>query len=580
MLDAQRLYGPDASDHWSGGGIAVGRNLARLVPEDRFDAQPVVGGGGRFVLVADVRIDNRSEIGSALGLEGPEFAEWSDSSLLLAAWERWEEGCLDRLVGDFAFAVWDSERRRLVLARDFAGARPLHFHASTGLFAFASMPAGLHGLSEIPCAPDLDYAARALQAGMPPTRGSWFAGIERVRPGHLLTVAAGEASQRRWWHGPAATVRLGRPDDYAEALRSHLDQAVRARLRGQSQVAAHLSGGLDSSAVATSAASLLAPDGRVVAFTALPRTGYCESRVPPLLDEGPLAAATAAMWGNMEHVALAAAGPLPLGRLDEYTALFGQPLPNLCNLPWMMRIADSARERGLKVLLTGQYGNFAFSYDGMMLLPDLLRRGRLPALARQVSALWRGRFIGPRAIAGAVLRPFLAGGSHSLRERDLRRRPFDVNDVGCLLKGELARSGIDCRDPTADRLLVEFCLAVPPEEFVRGGIPRSLARRALVGRVPDALLAERRKGIQAPDWHEPAAAQRGALSAELRAFAATPAAHLLPLDRLQAMLDAWPDADWSRPAVSRDYRSRLLRPISLAYFLSHADGGPEFSQIP
>jgi asparagine synthase (glutamine-hydrolysing) len=572
MLDAQRRYGPDAADRWSGGDIAVGRNLARLVPEDRFDAQPVVGGGGRFVLVADLRIDNRSEVGSALGVESRRLAGWSDSALLLAAWERWEEKCLDRLVGDFAFAIWDSERRRLVLARDFAGARPLHFHASTGLFAFASMPAGLHALPEIPRAPDLDFAARALQAGMPPNSGSWFAGIERIRPGHLLTVAAGEASQRRWWHGPAATVRLGRASDYAEALRSHLDEAVRARLRGQSEVAAHLSAGLDSSAVATSAAHLLAPAGRVVAFTAVPRTDYCESRSPPLLDEGPLAAATAAMWGNIEHVTLPAAGPLPLGRLDEYTALFGQPLPNLCNLPWTMAIADKAAALGLKVLLTGQYGNFAFSYDGMMLLPHLLRRGRLPALARQVAALWRGRFISPRAIAGAVLRPFLAGGSQSPSERDLRRRAFDVNDVGCLLKGELARSGIDSRDPTADRRLVEFCLAVPPEEFVRGGIPRSLARRALVGRVPKAVLEERRKGVQAPDWHEPAAAQRDVLCAELRAFAATPAADLLPLDRLHAMLDAWPDADWSRPAVSRDYRSRLLRPISLAYFLRQANG--------
>jgi asparagine synthase (glutamine-hydrolysing) len=574
MLDAQRVYGPDASDLWSGGSIAIGRNLARLVPEDGFDVQPVVGGGGRFVLVADLRIDNRSEIGSALGIEGGQLAGSSDSALLLAAWERWEEGCLDRLVGDFAFAVWDSERRRLVLARDFAGARPLHFHASAGLFAFASMPSGLHGLPEIPRAPDLDYAARALQAGMPPISGSWFAGIERVRPGHLVTIAAGEASQRRWWHGPAATVRLGRPDDYAEALRNHLDEAVRARLRGQSEVAAHLSGGLDSSAVATSAAYLLGPAGRVVAFTALSPTDYCESRSPPLLDEGPLAAATAAMWANMEHVTLPAAGPLPLDRLGEYTELFGQPLPNLCNLPWTMRIADSARERGLKVLLTGQYGNFAFSYDGMMLLADLLRKGRFPALARQVAALWHRRFVRPRAIAGAVLRPFLAGSSHSPGEHDLRRRAFDINDVGGLLKGELARSGIDCRDPTADRRLVEFCLAIPHEEFLRGGVPRSLARHALVGRVPEAVLAERRKGVQAPDWHEPAAAQRGDLRAELRGFAATSAAHLLPLDRLNAMLDAWPNADWSRTAVSRDYRSQLLRPISLAYFLSRANGKP------
>ena len=572
VLDAQQRYGPDAQALWSNGtDFALGRNLARLLPEDAFDAQPLAGAGGRFTLVADIRLDNRAEIASALGIGGPGHGRRADADLLLAAWERWEEASLQRLVGDFAFAVWDAERRRLVLARDFAGARPLHFHASSSLFAFASMPAGLHALPEIPRAPDLDFAARTVEAGNAPPSGSWYVGIERVRPGHLLTVSGGEAAQRRWWHPAAATLRLRRPQDYAEALRSRLDEAVRARLRGESRVAAHLSGGLDSSAVATSAAHLLAQGGHVTAFTALPRPGYCASRSPPLLDEGPLAAATAALWPNLEHVVLPAAGPLALDRLDEDTELFGQPLPNLCNLPWATAIADAARARGLKVLLTGQYGNFAFSYDGMFLLADLLRRGRFASLAGHMAALWRGGFVRPRSLAGAMLRPLLGPRDRPpVRERDLRLRVFDLTDVGNLTKGELARSGLDCRDPTADRRLVEFCLSVPPEEFVRGGIPRSLARRALAGRVPEFVLAEPRKGVQAPDWHEPASVQRDALAALLDSFAATPASALLPLRDLRGMMDAWADADWRRPAVSREYRARLLRAVSLGHFLGHA----------
>lgn len=573
ILDAQLRYGPDAQAQWSDGTeIALGRNLARLVPEDAFDAQPLAGAGGRFTLVADIRLDNRAEVASALGIGGPGLARLSDSALLLAAWERWEEACLERLVGDFAFAVWDAERRRLLLARDFAGSRPLHFHANPDLFAFASMPAGLHALPAIPRAPDLDFAARALQRGDAPPSGSWFAGIERVRPGHLLVASSGEAIQRRWWHPPAATVRLRRPQDYADALRSHLDEAVRARVRGESRVAAHLSGGLDSSAVATSAAHLLADHGQVTAFTALPRPGYCESRSPPLLDEGPFAAATAALWPNVEHVILPAAGPLPLDRLDDLGDMFGQPLPNLCNLPWATAIADAARQRRLNVLLTGQYGNFAFSYDGMFLLADLLRRGRLVSLVRHLAALRRGSFVRPRSLAGAMLRPLLSTGGRPVRQRGLRMRAFDVNDVGNLVKGELARSGLDCRDPTADRRLVEFCLAVPPEEFFRNGIPRSLARRALRGRVPEFVLAERRKGVQAPDWHEPAFAQRDALTALMDSFAATPASALLPLHDLRGMLNEWPEADWSQASVSRDYRARLLRSVSLGHFLSRAYG--------
>ncbi len=570
MLDAQRRYGPNSSGHWSGGDVAVGRNLAKLLPEDAFDVQPLVGGGGRFVLVADLRIDDRGEMAAALGIDRARLARWSDGALLLAAWERWQEACVERLVGDFAFALWDSQRRAFFLARDFAGSRPLHVHSSPRLFAFASMPAGLHALPEIERAPDVDFAARAIGAGVPPLSGSWFAGIERVRPGHVLTVRADGSEQRRWWKPAHPPIRLASGDAYAEALRAHLDDSVRARLRGQDHVAAHLSAGLDSSAIATSAAHLLAPAGRVTAFTAVPRAGYCETRSPALLDEAPFASATAALWPNMDHVTLAAAGPLPLDRLDDYVDLFGQPFPNLCNAPWMTAIGDAARALGLRVLLTGQYGNFAFSYDGLLLLPDLLRRGRLPALAGHLAALWRGGFVAPRTLAGALLRPLLGHGSAPAGERERRLRSFDLNDVGGLAKGELARSGIDWRDPTADRRLVEFCLAVPAAEFLRGGVPRSLARRALAGRVPDFVLAEPRKGIQAPDWHEPAAAQRTSLAARLDEFAATPACRLLPLDDLRAMLAEWPGADWTSPAVSRRYRSGLLRSFALAHFLHRA----------
>jgi asparagine synthase (glutamine-hydrolysing) len=587
MLDAQRCYGPHDSRSWSGDdGIALGRNLWGLVPEDAFDVQPLIGGGGRFVLAADLRLDNREELVESLGIGGERAAQAADASLLLAAWEKWGEASLTRIVGDFAFALWDRERRALFLARDFAGSRPLHFHRSPGLIAFATMPRGLHALPEIPRAPDLGFAARTVAEGRPPLCGSWFEGVERVRPGHLLVADQAAVSQRRWWHPPTELVRLKSPDEYAEALRDQLDRATASRVRGQKRVAAHLSGGLDSSAVATSAARLVGGSGRVTAFTAVPRAGYCASRSTPMLEEGPLAAETAAAWPNIELVQLPAAGPLPLEELDLYVSRFEQPLPNLCNMHWTAAIAEAARSRGLNVLLTGQFGNFAFSSDGTPLLPDLLRRGRLLSLGRHMSAMRRTGYMPLRSSAAAALRPLLAAAISAVRrrtgrsaghalagEREIRLRPFEANDVGSLGKGILAGWGVDCRDPTADRRLVEFTFTVPPEEFLRGGIPRSLARRALAGRVPQSVLSERRKAVQAPDWHEPAAAQREALAREVEAIAASAAAALVPVEQLRAMVAGWDQADWSDPATSRLYRAVLLRHLSLGHFIGHAGRG-------
>ena len=124
MLSAQKLYGPHHGAQWSDGGVALGRRLMRVLPEDAFDRQPLIGGEGRYVLVADVRLDNRDELTEALRIPAPQARTLCDAAILLAAIERWDESCLERLVGDYAFAVWDGARRRLLLARAPLGQRP------------------------------------------------------------------------------------------------------------------------------------------------------------------------------------------------------------------------------------------------------------------------------------------------------------------------------------------------------------------------------------------------------------------------------------------------------------------------
>ena len=159
MLAAQAIYGPHDSSQWDAGAIALGRRLFRTLSEDVHDRQPLTGAAGRYTLVANLRLDNRDELMRDLQIPPERACTLPDASILLAAWERWREACFDRLVGDYAFALWDSGENRLVLARDALGQRPLHYHRGKNFLAFASMPKGLHASAEIPRAPDEERIA-------------------------------------------------------------------------------------------------------------------------------------------------------------------------------------------------------------------------------------------------------------------------------------------------------------------------------------------------------------------------------------------------------------------------------------
>ncbi|HEX8191619.1 MAG TPA: asparagine synthase-related protein [Allosphingosinicella sp.] len=619
MLAALRPYGPDDAATASAGDATFCRALARLLPEDDFDRQPLALSASRSLLVADLRLDNRDELADALGIAHAELAQLSDSALLARALERWGEAAVPRLVGDFAFAWLDAARGRLLLARDALGQRPLFWHSGRGFAAFASMAKGLHASGLVRRACDEDTLARYL-IGLPP-RGdaSFHKDVRRVLPGHVVSITAEGARATRYWHPSSEILRLRTFDDYVEAYRFELDRAVACRLRRNSgPVATHLSGGWDSSAVTATAARQLSASGdRLLAYTAVPAPGAAAADPRDRFsDEGPLAAATADAYPNIAHRIVPGDGRSPLADLGRWAELFDRPVFNLSNHVWLADIRSRAKAERATVLLTGELGNWTISAAPNNALAELLAQRQWRAWGREAAAMIRQKRARLRGVAASSFAPWLPRAAWRrlrglssapdprrktalhprllgplLEEEEARElgpvgRPksrferiaalLGEVDFGEYRKGVLAGWSIDERDPTADRRLVEFSLSLPVETILRDGVRRPLARAALSDRLPSAVLEERRKGYQAADWSVGLTRDLDTIRALTERIGADEcAAGLIDTDLLRRLVDDWPQSGWHELDTIGRYRIGLLDALTGGHFLlSRGEGGP------
>jgi asparagine synthase (glutamine-hydrolysing) len=610
MLQAQKIYGRNfrTADL---GDLSVGRNLFPTLPEDRNDLGPIRR--GPHALVADVRIDNRNEIAAALGWSHDHSAEHCDASLLFETLTAFGAQGLERIAGEFALAFWNAERQSLLLARDILGYRPLVYHRGQGFFAFSSMPSGLHALPGVPYASDPEHLAESL--AMLPQRSSatFFKDIERVEPAHFLQVQRQSTSSTRYWHPPRAPKKRSLdPTEYEDGLRKVVDEAVRSQLRGSgSIVAAELSGGLDSSIVVTSTARQ-APDRTIVAYTAVPRKGF-DGPLPPraLASEADRAASTAALYNNVEHVLVENGEQPPLELMQRSFTYAQQPVPNPCNNVWATSIQRLASKRGAKVLLVGNAGNLTATYYGLQWLPELLRKGRLIKLAKMSLGARKNGF--PTLTVGAqVIGPFLPMWLWKLLsrrvtdlrqyapvspaivdelERKARARGMDFSyrprrdphglrlwalsrfDPGGYFKGILAQWGLSVRDPLADKRVIEFCLSAPDEEYLRDGVPRSLARRAFGDRMPSEVTNATVRGLQAADWYEGLGKDMAAVRTEIEQLSRTAGLEeAVDPQWLEEAAKSWPVEGWERDDVIMRYRHGLLYGLSVGHFMRRVAG--------
>ena len=534
MIAAVAHRGPDGEGDWSDGPVALAQCAGHTTPESFGEKQPLVDETGVLCLALDGRVDNREALAEWLRSRGVVPRTPSDAELVLQAYALSGDECLARIVGDFALAIWDGRRRRLLCARDPLGIRPLYYRVAGGTFLWGSELRQLVGTLPGRPEPNEGVVGEYLSNRLVSVDETLYRGISRVPPGHALIVATDGIRARRYWDiDSRREIRYRDDDEYAEHFLELFRDAVHCRLRNAGPTAIFLSGGLDSSSIVGAAASLVR-EGRV------PIDGvetYTLDFSHPDADERRWVDDVAGRWGIHVHRLDADRVAIPpladqVGELQDFPDV---PTAH----PWGL-LYDEARRRGSRTAIWG-YGGDEWLTGTPAHSADLLRRLRLGALVRQLRddlRTCRG-LGGPPVSVNDVLqwcvRPLVPDTAKRLVRRLYHRdvppwiAPGFARRVGLqerlappivapafptlaqhAIYGQLrsgwsvaeyemvdrfeSRRSMESRYPFNDRRVIEFALALPEDQRWRGTETKFILRRAARDLLPPSVARRPGKG--------------------------------------------------------------------------------------
>jgi asparagine synthase (glutamine-hydrolysing) len=519
MLGRLRRRGPDRGAYHTDGVVALAQAMLETTPEDAFDRQPHRAHTGARWIVADARVDNRRELLDLRVDAARPATEIPDAELILWAYERWGEACPTKLLGDFAFAIWDGERRRLFCARDRLGVRQLYYHHDAASFRCATEMDVLFADERVARRPDRRSIALYLAGRYTERDETLYEGVHALPPGHALTVTSTSIHREAYWRpDPRRATSTSGEDDDAARFRHVFSEAVRCRLRAGRPVAAHVSGGLDSSSVACEAERLRRAGLTEGAPLSLLRSAF------PGLDCDELGYSQAVA----DHLGLPVATCSPadepdICRLDQrYPDLYFHP-----TLTMLDPVHDDFQRRGGRVVLTGSGGDLLMEPTGFEVSYHLRRRrlgaaieaagfdgaalswSALRKLAGQ--GLW---LLAPRAAARVkkVSRPLnerwpwlsresaeivgahqdqewaeLSGLHPDLLTADLCRSVTHLPLAGVFHDRAAALHGIEFRHPFYDVRVIEELLSLPLERRFGRGLTKRVIRRAMGPTLPSRV---------------------------------------------------------------------------------------------
>jgi asparagine synthase (glutamine-hydrolysing) len=549
LLAAAMIHrGPDGAGLYVHGPVALAHRRLSIVDLSSSGLQPMTNEDGTVVIVVNGEIYNHLELRGELERKGHRFRSHSDSEVVAHLYEEIGDRVPERLRGMFALAIYDTKARRLVLARDRFGEKPLYYTQRADGFAFASELAAL--LADPRTAAEVSPSALDLYLTLQyvPAPETIFRQIQKLPAGHVLTVSCGQAPELRRYYDLSFTPFEGPLDEneLVRQTRSLVEDAVRVRMMADVPLGAFLSGGLDSSIVVACMAA--ASSKPVQTFS----VGFVGSEV----DELPFARRIAERFHTDHHELVIR--PLLADILPQIVRHHGEPFGDTSTLPTQYLCA--ATRAHVTVALSGDAGDEAFggynryrwgelatrltrlSWPLPRVVQTILRAlpgagaAGLRAFGRELSADTAARYLmlichfsyrQRQHLYGPLLRDQLSVDAAAERFRgtmsvsaardevnrfsELDSKGYLPDDIFAKVDAASMMHSLEARAPFADHLVMEFAARLPGRFKLRGGKGKYLLKRAFADVIPEPILNRPKKGFASPT--------RGWFAGPLKGFA-------------------------------------------------------------
>jgi asparagine synthase (glutamine-hydrolysing) len=537
MTEALRHRGPDDEGYYSDDQASFGVRRLSVIDLET-GRQPISNESGEVWVVYNGEIYNFREVRAGLEQRGHLFKTQADTEVIVHAYEEYGPECVILFNGMFAFALWDARARRLVLARDRLGIKPLYYWCGPDRLVFASELKAMMLHPQVPRQVDLEALDLFLTLEYIPAPRTIYGGVVKLLPGHLLVVEDGKLKVTQYWDVPYRPVNQSQAE-CGEMLAGLIKEAVHLRLISDVQLGAFLSGGIDSSAIVGYMSQGLSEPVRTFAI------GFEDETY----DELPWAEMVAKHFGTRHNVEVLKSDQPELA--ERLVAQFDEPFGDTSIFPTYL--VSRLASRQVKVALSGDGGDELFAgYDTY--LAERLDRyyGRLPRPLRQQALPKFAGWLPPQAakkgminrvkrmVEGGALDPSLhharwmiflnSDEKNSLYTSDLRTtlsdhlatellrtyfekaRSFDrlaqqqYVDIKTYLADDILTKvdrmsmavSVEARVPLLDYHIVEFALNLPPSMKLNGVRTKSILRQALKGMVPQPVLEKPKEGFSAP----------------------------------------------------------------------------------
>ncbi|MBS1522327.1 MAG: hypothetical protein JST50_15105 [Bacteroidetes bacterium] len=566
---------------WYSDGIALGQLTVQNTPESLNETLPLADTHNTVIVSGDIRLDNRSELCKQLSIPSIIGFDCGNAFLVASAYKKWGESLTGYLKGDFAFAIWDSTRKKLVCCTDHLGSRSIFYFFNGRKFIFASTPNPILLLNEVPKAVNLNKLSTIV---FPATKHlfwteSWFKEISPVSAATVMTISSDGIRKQKYWE-PDINKELHFKDEAAfeEAFKDVLFRAVGNRIRSNFPVTALLSGGLDSSAVVSVAAKILERQNRELkVFSSVLPAGSDST----LVDERYYIDKFKS-FPNVELNYITAPGKGFFSDLEKLqTTIY---FPGLIPSHYLYTaFTDAARQMGSRVILDGGGGELGISFHGEGSYAELFKKLRWQNLLHELKCqkkltgepLWLNTYnnvVKPlvplkllkKAISTSYITPkkqhYLQPGIQETLRLQLQPRKKELSN---LMQGtssshriNLARQiriaqakahgkadlgTVEPRYPLLDKEVLEFCLAAPLEFKVKNGYKRYMVRTGLNGILPPEIQWRNSKGAFSPDYQHRYQVQLPEVRAFLNEISpGDPVRQIVDIDKLKA---------WTNPVI-------------------------------